>query len=48
MVVVEQNISEILAIASKAYVLQRGKVIMHGSASELRDKNIAEMYLMGK
>lgn len=48
MVVVEQNISEILAIASKAYVLQRGKVIMHGSAAELQDKNIAEMYLMGK
>lgn len=47
MVVVEQNISEILAIASKAYVLQRGKVIMHGSAAELQDKNIAEMYLMG-
>ena len=35
---VEQRIGEALAVADRAYVLQRGKVIMTGTAGEIRER----------
>lgn len=45
-VVVEQNIAKVLSMASRAYVLQNGKVVAHGPSAELQKKNLAELYLM--
>ena len=43
---VEQNASMALSIASRAYVLQTGVVVLSGTAKELReDPNIREAYL---
>lgn len=46
---VEQHIRDALRVADRAYVLQRGHVVMQGSASELnrRSGEIEESYLAG-
>ncbi len=45
---VEQNASMALSIADRAYVLETGKVSMHGDANELlHDKRVREAYLGG-
>jgi branched-chain amino acid transport system ATP-binding protein len=46
---VEQNAAAALDIADRAYVLANGKVILEGSAAELRSsEQIAEAYLGGR
>ena len=43
---VEQNVSRALTLVSRAYVLESGNVIMHGSSSELADnKQVQAAYL---
>lgn len=43
---VEQRLSESLAIADRAYVLQTGRVILSGSASDIRDNpDVRRAYL---
>lgn len=45
-VLVEQNASLALNVAKKAYVLELGKVVLEGSANELRDDpNVKRAYL---
>lgn len=46
---VEQNASLALSIASYAYVLQTGRIMLHGPAGELaRDGRVREAYLGGQ
>jgi branched-chain amino acid transport system ATP-binding protein len=43
---VEQNVSRALSLVSRAYVLESGKVIMHGTSSELaNNKQVQAAYL---
>jgi branched-chain amino acid transport system ATP-binding protein len=43
---VEQNVSRALSLVSRAYVLESGKVIMHGSSQELaNNKQVQAAYL---
>jgi branched-chain amino acid transport system ATP-binding protein len=43
---VEQRVAECLEIADRAYVLQTGKVILSGTAAEIRDNpEIRKAYL---
>ncbi len=43
---VEQNVSRALSLVQRAYVLESGKVIMHGSSSELaNNKQVQAAYL---
>jgi branched-chain amino acid transport system ATP-binding protein len=43
---VEQNVSRALSLVQRAYVLESGKVIMHGSSTELADnKQVQAAYL---
>jgi branched-chain amino acid transport system ATP-binding protein len=45
---VEQNASLALAIASRGYVLETGRVVLDGTAEELRsDRDVQEFYLGG-
>jgi branched-chain amino acid transport system ATP-binding protein len=45
-VLVEQNVSEALALASRAYVLDHGSIVRTGPAAELRgDRYIQETYM---
>lgn len=47
--IVEQNALSTLKIADYAYVLELGKISMHGTASELmQDQRLVEAYLGGK
>ena len=47
--IVEQNALATLKIADYAYVLELGKISMHGKASDLlKDKRLVEAYLGGK
>lgn len=44
--IVEQNVNQTLAISDKAYVLENGKIVMSGKASELaNDEHIKAAYL---
>jgi branched-chain amino acid transport system ATP-binding protein len=44
--IVEQRLTECLEIADRAYVLQTGRVMMQGTAAEIRDNaNIRQAYL---
>ena len=46
MLVVEQNMALALELADRAYVLRTGKIVLSGSAEELRDgDNVAQAYL---
>jgi branched-chain amino acid transport system ATP-binding protein len=43
---VEQRLTECLEIADRAYVLQTGRVMMKGSAAEVRDNaGVRQAYL---
>jgi branched-chain amino acid transport system ATP-binding protein len=43
---VEQNVSRALSLVQRAYVLESGKVIMHGTSAELvNDKQVQAAYL---
>ena len=43
---VEQNVSRALTLVQRAYVLESGKVIMHGSSAELaNNKQVQAAYL---
>jgi energy-coupling factor transporter ATP-binding protein EcfA2 len=43
---VEQNVSRALSLVQRAYVLESGKVIMHGTSAELADnKQVQAAYL---
>ncbi len=43
---VEQNVSRALALVQRAYVLESGKIIMHGTSSELaNNKQVQASYL---
>ena len=47
--IVEQNALATLKIADYAYVLELGKISMHGKSSDLlKDKRLVEAYLGGK
>ena len=47
--IVEQNALSTLKIADYAYVLELGKISMHGKASELiKDERLIAAYLGGK
>lgn len=46
---VEQNAMRALELAARAYVLETGKVVLHGSASELREnEEVRKRYLGGR
>lgn len=46
---VEQNVRQALKIADYAYVLETGKMVLHGPAEEIRhDPRVMEAYLGGK
>jgi branched-chain amino acid transport system ATP-binding protein len=43
---VEQNVARALTLVQRAYVLESGKVIMHGSSTELaNNKQVQAAYL---
>ena len=43
---VEQNAKKALAIADRAYVLETGKIVLSGKASELmNDESVKKAYL---
>jgi branched-chain amino acid transport system ATP-binding protein len=43
---VEQNVSRALTLVQRAYVLESGKVIMHGTSAELaNNKQVQAAYL---
>lgn len=45
---IEQNARKSLAIASKGYVLQKGKIVAEGTRDELRDSEVLRLaYLKG-
>jgi branched-chain amino acid transport system ATP-binding protein len=45
---VEQNARAALSVASHGYIMEQGKVVLHGSADELRDnEDVKEFYLGG-
>ena len=45
---VEQNASAALAVASHGYIMEQGKVVLDGSATDLRDnEDVKEFYLGG-
>ena len=45
-VLVEQNVSEALALASRAYVIERGRIVKSGRGSELlADEDVQRAYL---
>ena len=44
--IVEQRVTECLEIADRAYVLQTGRVLLQGTAAEIRDNaDIRQAYL---
>ena len=44
--IVEQRIAQCLEIADRAYILQTGRVLMHGAAAEIRDNpDLRKAYL---
>jgi branched-chain amino acid transport system ATP-binding protein len=44
--IVEQNVNQTLAIADRAYVLENGRVVMHGTGKELlNDAHVKTAYL---
>jgi branched-chain amino acid transport system ATP-binding protein len=46
LLVVEQNVPVVLGIASRAYVLELGRVVMHGRPAELlRSERLQQAYL---
>ena len=45
--VVEQNVQSALAVADRAYVMNQGKVVHEGPASELRNNNGLRQQLLG-
>ena len=48
-VLVEQNVRQALKIADYAYVLETGKIVLHGKASDIaNDPRVMEAYLGGK
>jgi branched-chain amino acid transport system ATP-binding protein len=44
---VEQNVSRALALVQRAYVLESGKVIMHGTSAELANNNQVQAAYLG-
>lgn len=46
--VVEHNIKSLLEITSRAYVLDKGKVVAHGSSEEISKSDILEKVFLGK
>ena len=48
-VIVEQNVATALSIAERAYVIEKGEILWHGDAAELREdpSRIERMYLTG-
>jgi branched-chain amino acid transport system ATP-binding protein len=45
---VQQNARAALSVASHGYIMEQGKVVLDGSASELRDnEDVKEFYLGG-
>jgi branched-chain amino acid transport system ATP-binding protein len=48
LLLVEQNVTMALSVASRGYVLERGEIVLAGASSTLRaDKRIIEAYLGG-
>ncbi len=46
MLIVEQNISKILGVTSRAYVMQNGRIVMHDSSSALKaNQKLFSVYL---
>ncbi len=45
--VVEQNVQSALAVADRVYVLDRGRVVHHGAAGDLRDDAAQRTALLG-
>jgi branched-chain amino acid transport system ATP-binding protein len=44
--IVEQRLAECLEIADRAYVLQTGRVLMHGTAADIKaNADIRKAYL---
>jgi branched-chain amino acid transport system ATP-binding protein len=47
MLLVEQNVVQSLAIASRAYVIENGRIVLSGSAAELRDDPALQRAYLG-
>ena len=47
-IVVEHNLKSLLEITTRAYVLDKGKVVAHGAPKELIDSKILEKVFLGK
>ena len=45
---VEQNANMALSIASYGYILQTGRVVLHGSAHSLRDNEMVQEAYLGQ
>ncbi|GHE04902.1 hypothetical protein U879_02335 [Defluviimonas sp. 20V17] len=45
---VEQNASMALSIATRAYVLQTGQVVLSGSAAEMRENDMIRHAYLGE
>ncbi len=46
--VVEHNIKSLLALCHRAYVLDKGRVVAHGTPAELKQGHVLEQVFMGK
>ena len=44
---VEQNVSRALTLVQRAYVLESGKVIMHGTSAELANNKLVQSAYLG-
>jgi branched-chain amino acid transport system ATP-binding protein len=44
---VEQNVSRALSLVQRAYVLESGKVIMHGTSAELANNRQVQAAYLG-
>ncbi|HEX3501753.1 MAG TPA: branched-chain amino acid ABC transporter ATP-binding protein, partial [Stellaceae bacterium] len=45
--IVEQNVSQVLSIVDRAYLLEVGRIRLSGSAAELRDNALIRQSYMG-
>ena len=46
--ITDHNVRETLLITNKSYVLSEGKILAHGSSSELADNSIVKKYYLGE
>ena len=47
-VVVEHNIKSLLSVADRVYVLDKGKVVLHGNSNDIEKSDIMKRVFLGE